>query len=1088
MGQSGPGNSPEIGRPRGAVWRTLVSEGIVWEGQVTIAGEHSDIDVRLIVTGQRVVFVRNGTIALDAERDWLDPAPALGRNGRVSLAISTPNGNGPIPVEIRVRDGRFGATRLLARLNDRPGGSASPFSPPPPRPNGRERAERGTALPPASSGRRSSRSAPPPRPTTRPTPPPVPVDPPATSHFGIPSSALPSTVTPMPSFGVAVPSSPPGRPLRSSASRPSGPSPAGSSSAPVDSVPSLSVAAVSRAFGERTDSPDTDSWAASGSTQTLPENPTRWTLASELLARSGPAAEPPPAPDPAGHAQAPAFSSPSPEPTAAPVPAANPPSGEPLALSSGPPPSAPSTPAGGREIPSSLRDADPVSHARPADANGSRRMLPGLPASDHLADPASDRRAVSAAPSGRLAGNSVITARSSAAARQAAKQGGMARLRPDELSPSAVALASARAGVPLALTPGPVPVSDIPVMADAAGSDRARRGGFAWLGGGRVSARAAWGATAFALVALTVAAGLYLALGIPTDDGGDRSAGLAQPTVSESGQVAIVAATPSASARTMPTATATNAVPRGVGGESNGVIIPTRAVADPATADGSGDTGDPPATEPSVAPGNGGVEIAATEDTRVETAGIAPSSPSTSAAPSIVPSAPAEPSVPAVTSVEPTVSAELSGEPSVAPSVAPSATATEEPTAEATVAEEPTATAEPTVEPTATPEPTVEPTATATATATATEEPTATIEPTVDPTATVEPTVTAEPTATIEPTAEPTATEEATATIEPTAEPTATTEPTATMTSAPTPTPGPDVEPQPATVDDGGVPSQVFTVGSVRYTIESVAAGATIPEINQPQSPFGGDWLAAVLTAENWGTGDAVVDMTQFTATINSSGQTQRLDTYSETVAIQLGFPQVVGASQQISIAPGSEIRLGLLFLTAQNASGFVLNAGTATIDLTAAFNSSIPMNQLGEPPVAPDLLEATVVGVIDGVTIEVEVDGEKVPVRYTGVVAPDVESCFSGTSIIANRDLVMGRTVWLERQNANVDSDGAWLRDVWIEGDSGSLELVSAVLVTAGAIDATVELPDSRYAAYLGTLASIARYSAIGIWAVCGA
>ncbi len=594
--------------------------------------------------------------------------------------------------------------------------------------------------------------------------------------------------------------------------------------------------------------------------------------------------------------------------------------------------------------------------------------------------------------------------------------------------------------MPLALTPGPVPSSDIPVMAEATGDDRTRRGLFARLGGGRVRARTVWAATAFALVALTVAAGLYLALGIPTDDGGNRSAGLTQPTVSESGQVAIVAATPSAATRTRPTPTATNAVPRGVGGESNGVIIPTRAATDPAAGDSSDNAAAPPSTEPSVASANGGVEVAATDDTTVDGIGVESSSPS------IVPSAPAEPSVTAVTAVEPSASAEPSVEPSVAPSVEPSATATEEPTA----------------------------------TATATAEPTATTEPTTEPTATTAPTATAEPTAT--------ATEEPTATAEPTVEPTATKKPTATATTAPTPTPGPDVEPQPATVDDGGVPSQVFTVGSVRYTIESVAAGPTIPEINQPQSPFGGDWLAAVLTAENWGDGDAIIDMTQFTATIASSGETRRLDTYSETVAIQLGFPQVVGASQQVSVAPGDEIRLGLLFLTAQNASGFVLNAGTATIDLTAAFNSALPMNQLGEPPIAPDLLEATVVGVIDGVTIEVEVDGEKVPVRYTGVVAPDVESCFSGSSIIANRDLVMGKTVWLERQNANVDSDGAWLRDVWIESDSGPLELVSGVLVSAGAIDVAVERPNSRYAAYLGTLASIAEYSGTGIWAGCGA
>ena len=131
MGQSGPGHSPDVGRPRGAVWRTLVSEGIAWEGQVTIAGEQSDLDARLIVTSQRLVFVRNGAIALDAQREWLNPAPTMGRNGRVSLPISTPNGSGPIPIEIRVRDGKFGAARLLARLDEGPADTSAPVSRPP---------------------------------------------------------------------------------------------------------------------------------------------------------------------------------------------------------------------------------------------------------------------------------------------------------------------------------------------------------------------------------------------------------------------------------------------------------------------------------------------------------------------------------------------------------------------------------------------------------------------------------------------------------------------------------------------------------------------------------------------------------------------------------------------------------------------------------------------------------------------------------------------------------------------------------------------------------------------------------------------
>ncbi len=282
------------------------------------------------------------------------------------------------------------------------------------------------------------------------------------------------------------------------------------------------------------------------------------------------------------------------------------------------------------------------------------------------------------------------------------------------------------------------------------------------------------------------------------------------------------------------------------------------------------------------------------------------------------------------------------------------------------------------------------------------------------------------------------------------------------------------------------MPAQAFTAGSVRYTVESVAVGPTIPEINQPSSPFGGDWLAVIVTAENWGEGDATIDMTQFTASVGVDGETRRLDSFSETISIQLGFPEVVGATGEVVLGPDQSIRLGLLFLTAEDASGFVLNAGTTSIDLSDAIETSPPMDALDEAPSAPDLVEATVVGVIDPVTIEVEIDGEVVPVRYTGTSAPERDDCSFDQALDANRDLITGQTVFLERQNTNAAADGAWLRDVWIESEDGALELVSGVLVAAGAVDVAIEEPDSRYAGYLTSLAAIAEEDGVGIWAGC--
>ena len=81
---------PDVGRPKGGAWRRLQEEGIVWEGQVLITGDDTDLAALLIVTNERLAFVRGGLVALEIERDWLQPAPVLRRTGTVQLWISPP--------------------------------------------------------------------------------------------------------------------------------------------------------------------------------------------------------------------------------------------------------------------------------------------------------------------------------------------------------------------------------------------------------------------------------------------------------------------------------------------------------------------------------------------------------------------------------------------------------------------------------------------------------------------------------------------------------------------------------------------------------------------------------------------------------------------------------------------------------------------------------------------------------------------------------------------------------------------------------------------------------------------------------------
>ncbi|HEV2107865.1 MAG TPA: hypothetical protein VGR16_06355 [Thermomicrobiales bacterium] len=122
---------PEVRRPRGAAWRSLQREGLVWEGQAFLVGADFDLAARLIVTRERLAVVRGGTIILNAPRSWLRPAPRLLPDGNVMLTI-LPEDQGeatgqPETLVFRMREGWGDASHLVTLL----GGSRRPRLPSP---------------------------------------------------------------------------------------------------------------------------------------------------------------------------------------------------------------------------------------------------------------------------------------------------------------------------------------------------------------------------------------------------------------------------------------------------------------------------------------------------------------------------------------------------------------------------------------------------------------------------------------------------------------------------------------------------------------------------------------------------------------------------------------------------------------------------------------------------------------------------------------------------------------------------------------------------------------------------------------------
>jgi endonuclease YncB( thermonuclease family) len=101
----------------------------------------------------------------------------------------------------------------------------------------------------------------------------------------------------------------------------------------------------------------------------------------------------------------------------------------------------------------------------------------------------------------------------------------------------------------------------------------------------------------------------------------------------------------------------------------------------------------------------------------------------------------------------------------------------------------------------------------------------------------------------------------------------------------------------------------------------------------------------------------------------------------------------------------------------------------------------------------------ARVVGVIDGDTIDVSINGTEYRVRYVGVNTPERgESCYQ-EAVDANRNLVNGQTVTLVRDTSDTDRYDRLLRYIYV-GNT----LVNEELVRNGYAEAVLYAPDDEF------------------------
>ncbi len=150
------------------------------------------------------------------------------------------------------------------------------------------------------------------------------------------------------------------------------------------------------------------------------------------------------------------------------------------------------------------------------------------------------------------------------------------------------------------------------------------------------------------------------------------------------------------------------------------------------------------------------------------------------------------------------------------------------------------------------------------------------------------------------------------------------------------------------------------------------------------------------------------------------------------------------------------------------------LPPATGTVTVSLPEPSSLP----SETPLAGHAT-ALVVRVLDGDTIEVLLAGETLRLRYIGIDSPEDGQPFSAEATQANRQLVEGKKVLLEKDVSETDRYDRLLRYVYLLDGT----FINAELVRAGYARAAAYPPDTRYQDYLESVQQEASQAGLGIW-----
>jgi micrococcal nuclease len=182
------------------------------------------------------------------------------------------------------------------------------------------------------------------------------------------------------------------------------------------------------------------------------------------------------------------------------------------------------------------------------------------------------------------------------------------------------------------------------------------------------------------------------------------------------------------------------------------------------------------------------------------------------------------------------------------------------------------------------------------------------------------------------------------------------------------------------------------------------------------------------------------------------------------------------GTLKKIAVCIISIILLSTVLLACSTPNQVV---PTTQLPLTTTTSATVPSTT------APLTTEARVTRVIDGDTIDVDLNGTIYRVRYIGMDTPELNDSrpevreLAQAASEANKRLVEGAVVRLEKDVSETDKYGRLLRYVYV----GSL-FVNAELVKLGYAQVATYPPDVKYEALFLSLQKEAREAGRGLWA----